>query len=447
MTAGGGGAASGRGGPAGEARSTGARGGGVLRRLTGDFFEEHLASTAAGEKARSCLQCGACTGSCPVARYTGYGPREILRMVLTGTGEEVLRPEVLYYCSACYSCSVRCPMGVRLTEIINVLRQVLVDRGEAPLPPQVELVKSVENYDNPWGMPRAQRDRWTRKLTVKPKVLPRQAAPVLYYPGCTAAYLPGVQRVALATAGVLRAAGVDFGIMGREEICCGSTAMRVGMRDLFERQAARNIEKLNSTGVETIVTACAGCYGVMKQEYPRVGDLEPEVLHVSELLARLIERGRLECGPVERVVTYHDPCHLARHGGVVSAPRLVLGAIPALELVEMPRTGADAGCCGGGGGLRTGHAEAAVEVAGLRQGEAARTGAERVVTSCPFCEMNLSDGLAAGTGLPVVDLVELVLESLPVGPAATECEVGKEAPAPAGGGDSGEAGGRAPGRD
>jgi heterodisulfide reductase subunit D len=384
----------------------------ALNGFTGEFFEELVADSEVGEKVRSCLQCGTCSASCPVARYADMGPREIVRLTLTGQAEEVLRPEVLYYCSACYSCSVRCPMGIKLTELVNLLRDVMVSRGDGPLPSQLELVKSVENYDNPWQMPRAQRDRWARKVQPRLKVLPKQAAEALYYPGCTAAYLPNMQKVAAATARVLAAAGVDFGIMGREEICCGSTAMRVGVRGTFTSQAERNIEKLNALGVERIITACAGCYGIMKHEYPRVGPFRPEVLHVSEVLAGLIDEGRLELGPVERTITYHDPCHLARHGGVTSAPRRVLDAIPGLELVEMSRIGTNARCCGGGGGLRTGHTDRAVEVASDRQGEAMETGAGELVTCCPFCEMNLSDALAAGGGLPVVDLVEVVLESI-----------------------------------
>jgi Fe-S oxidoreductase len=380
--------------------------------FTGEFFEELIAGTEVGEKLRSCLQCGTCTASCPVAGFTELGPREIVRMVLVGGDEEILRPEVLYYCSACYSCSVRCPMGIRLTELVNLLRDVLVTRGAGPLAAQMELVKSVENYDNPWQMPRAQRDRWSRKLTSKLKILPKQKAEALYYPGCTAAYLPNMQKVAAATAGVLTRAGVDFGIMGREEICCGSTAMRVGMRETFLAQAGRNIEKLNSLGVERIITACSGCYGIMKHEYPKLAPFEPEVLHVSEVLESLIEEGALELGPVERRVTYHDPCHLARHGGITAAPRKVLEAIPGLELVEMSRTGTNARCCGGGGGLRTGHTESAVEVASVRQAEALETEAEVLVTCCPFCEMNLTDASGAGPGLPVADLVEIVLESI-----------------------------------
>lgn len=398
----------------------------VITELTGAFFNEVVAGTPVGEKMRSCLQCGTCTASCPVASLTELSPREIVRLVLTGARDEVLRPEVLYYCSACYSCAVRCPMGVRLTELVNLLRDAMVSEGRGPLEAQSEMVKSVENYDNPWQMPRAQRDRWSRKVKGKVKVLPKQRADVLYYPGCTAAFLPNVQKVALATANVLAAGGVDFGIMGREEICCGSTAMRVGMKDVFASQAARNIDKLNSLGVKRIVTACSGCFGIMKHEYPKVADLEPEVLHVSELLASLIEEGRLEPGAIKKTVTYHDPCHLARHGGVTDAPRKVLEAIEGLKVLEMARTGMNARCCGGGGGLRTGHTTDAVDIACLRQDEAAETGADALVTSCPFCEMNLSDALARSGGLPVIDLVELVAQSLGLGE-----QVGDEGTPPA----------------
>ncbi|HEY5493140.1 MAG TPA: (Fe-S)-binding protein [Candidatus Anoxymicrobiaceae bacterium] len=385
---------------------------GPITELTGEFFEELVAGSPVGEKVRSCLQCGTCTASCPVAEFSDLSPREIVRLVLTGGREEVLRPEVLYFCSACYSCAVRCPMGVRLTELVNLLRDVMVSEGQGPLEAQADMVKSVENYDNPWQMPRAQRDRWSRRVKGKVKVLPKQKAEVLYYPGCTAAYLPNMQKVALATARVLGAAGVDFGIMGREEICCGSTAMRVGMKDVFLTQAGRNIEKLNSLGVSTIITACAGCFGIMKHEYPKVAPFDIEVLHASEALDSLIREGRLQPGPLERKVTYHDPCHLARHGGVVDAPRSVLASIPGIEVVEMARIGTNARCCGGGGGLRTGHTDTAVAIAGERQAEALETGAEALLTCCPFCEMNLTDAAAAGSGLPVIDLVELVAESL-----------------------------------
>ncbi len=385
----------------------------VITGFTGEFFDEFFGGIEIGEKVRSCIQCGTCTASCPVAFKSELSPREILRMLLIGESDEILRPEVVYYCSACYSCAVRCPMGIRLTELVNLLRDIMVERGEGPLPPQTEMVKSVDNYDNPWLLPRAQRDRWARKLEIRPKVLPRKRAKMLYYPGCTAAYLPNMQRVALATSEVLQMAGVDFGIMGREEVCCGSTAMRVGVRKTFVAQVEKNTARINALGVDSVVTACAGCFGIMRHEYPRVAELQPEVLHISEVIARLVEEGELELGPITpRVVTYHDPCHLARHGGVVSEPRKVIEAIPGVELVEMARTGLNSRCCGGGGGLRTGHAEMAVGIASLRQREAEETGAELLVTCCPFCEQNLSDAGEQDGGLPVIDLVELVLESM-----------------------------------
>ncbi len=383
-----------------------------LTGFTGEFFEQVVGGSGIRDKVTSCLQCGTCTASCPVAAYSDLGPREIVRLVLTGGREEVLRPEVVYYCSACYSCAVRCPMGIRLTELVNLLRDEMVREGRGPLEPQMEMVRSVQNYDNPWQMPRAQRDRWARRLKGRVKVLPKQKSDTLYYPGCTAAYLPEMQEVALATAGVLAAAGVDFGIMGREEVCCGSTAMRVGMKDVFAAQAAKNIERINALGVDRVITACAGCYGIMKHEYPKVATFDVEVLHMSEVLASLLEEGRLAPRPLERKVTYHDPCHLARHGGVVDAPRRVLAALPGVEVSEMARTGMNSRCCGGGGGLRTGHASVALDIASARQAEAEETGSEVLVTCCPFCEINLAGAAERDGGLPVVDLVSLVLESL-----------------------------------
>ena len=128
------------------------------RAFTGDFFDSLVAGNEIGDKVRSCLQCGTCTASCPVARYSELGPREIVRLALVaGRGRRCLRPEVLYYCSACYSCAVRCPMGIRLTELVNLLQRRHGERGVRDrLPPSSSMVKSVENYDNPWHMPRAQ---------------------------------------------------------------------------------------------------------------------------------------------------------------------------------------------------------------------------------------------------------------------------------------------------
>lgn len=340
-------------------------------------------------------------------------------MLQLGKKDEILKPEILYFCSQCYACKVRCPMGIKLTDVLIELRHIAVQNGLGPLEPQNALVKSVRNYDNPWMQPRAMRDRWAKKLRLK--IIPRKAAEVLYYPGCTAAFVPAVQNVAVATARLFQHLNVDFGILGKEEKCCASTALRVGEQELYEEMALKNIKQFNECGVKTIVTACAGCFGVIKHEYPRLAELKPEVLHLSEYMLRLYEEGVLKFPAALREdggdnavkVTYHDPCHLGRHGGVFDAPREILDIIPGIELSEMERIGENSRCCGAGGGVRTAHALFAGELAAARLEEAVNTGAKNLVTCCPFCEQNLGDTLKEmGNPMKLYDLVELVNEVL-----------------------------------
>ncbi len=376
-----------------------------------DYFAGQLFNTEAGEKLLNCIQCGTCSGSCPTVKAWAITPRQVVRLLQLGKKEEILRPEVIYFCSQCYACKVRCPMGIRLTDVLIELRCIAVQKGLGPLEPQTALVKSVRNYENPWMQPRASRDRWAKKLRLD--IIPRRKAEVLYYPGCTAAFVPSVQKVAVSTARLFQHLGVDFGILGRDERCCGSTALRVGEKELYREVALKNIRQFNECGVQTIVTACAGCFGVIKHEYPKLAPLQPEVLHLSEYLLRLCEEGRLRFPAFPLRVTYHDPCHLGRHGGVFDAPRRILSRIPELELLEMERIREHSRCCGAGGGVRTAHAPLAGELAASRIEEALHTGAEALVTCCPFCEQNLGELLnAAGGPMRLYDLVELVVQIL-----------------------------------
>ncbi len=378
------------------------------------YFVQELKGHESAEKLYRCIQCGICSGSCPTARAWEVTPRQLVRMLQLGLKEEVLRTEVLYYCSQCYSCKVRCPMQIQLTELLMDLRRLAVRDGVGPLEEQEALLKSIRNYDNPWMQPRLARDRWAKRLRIK--ILPRERAKVLYYPGCTAAYVTSVQSVAVNTAKLLSHLGVDFGILGKEEVCCGSTALRIGERGLYEELAARNIEIFNRSGAQTIITACAGCYGIIKHEYPKVASFDAEILHLSEFLHRLMEEGRLELPELSIRVTYHDPCHLGRHGGVFDPPRGILKNIPGLELVEMERNRENSRCCGAGGGVRTAHSTFAQNLASERLEEAYATGAEALITCCPFCENNLNDALKArGYTLSILDLVDLLAKVFALG--------------------------------
>ena len=348
-------------------------------------------------------------------RYEAYyasGRQEIARGLLEGTldfNDRLLH--VLFTCTECGGCQVVCADAGNKNPLktIVALRERAFRDGLAPLPMHEQLVKSMENYENPWQQPRARRDAWMRRLGLADARQPE--VKVLYYVGCTAAYDPKLQEVAKTTAGILKAAGVDFGVLGRDEICCGSTLLRIGDAAAYERVATRNMELLNDIGVERIVTSCSGCNSVLKEEYPELGGLEAEVSHSLELIDELIEAGDIKLKKtVRKKVTYHDPCHLGRYTGVYDAPRRILEAIPGVELVEMPRNRANSFCCGAGAGVMSAYPDFAGWVAAERLREAAGTGAEALVTACPFCEQNL--GGVKKPKMEVLDILTLVSRSM-----------------------------------
>lgn len=348
-------------------------------------------------------------------RYEAYyasGRQEIARGLLEGTLEynDSLR-HVLFTCTECGGCQVICSEQGNKNPLktIVALRERAFRDELAPLPEHEALIKSIENYGNPWQQPRSRRDAWMKKLRLKKAG--KEKVDTLYYVGCTMAYDPKLQAVARATAELLDAAGVDFGVLGSDELCCGSTLLRMGDYDAYEKKAKSNVEALNSLGVERIVTSCSGCNSVLREEYEEFGGLEPEVTHSLELVDELISSGDIKLTrAIRKKVTYHDPCHLGRYTEVYDAPRSILEAIPGIELVEMPRNRANAFCCGAGAGVRTAFPEFAGWVAGERLREAASTGATALVTACPFCEQNL--GEAAPPDMQVLDILTLVRESM-----------------------------------
>jgi len=202
--------------------------------------------------------------------------------------------------------------------------------------------------------------------------------------------------------------------LGQKEICCGATTYNLGVEDAFKEIATENTEMLNSLEVGKVLTSCSGCYSVMKNEYPKVARRNFEVVHVVEYLDQLITEGKLKpTKPVNLKITYHDPCHLGRYSGLYDAPRRILEAIPGIELIEMPRNREKAWCCGAGAGVKTTYPDFAAWIGEQRVEEAKATGAEALVTACPFCEGNLSDVVqATEAGLEVFDVTDLLLKSL-----------------------------------
>ncbi len=386
----------------------------------------------------ACTRCGECTATCPTGGEAQdeelvtprgkilrlrefYKAQYGLRARLLGprdVPEEALRElsRRAYECTICGQCRAVCPAHLDTIPMWENMREFLVSNGLGPMPEHQQIVKSVENYDNPWMQPRAQRSRWARRLDkdVKVKDALKEHSEVLYFVGCTAAYDPNIRAMALDTATVLSRAGVDFGTLGNEEGCCGSTLLRTGLLEQARGMAERNIERFERAAPSVILTSCAGCYKTLRQDYPKVGKLPAEVVHITTFVDELLRSGRLvPTKRVEGTVTFHDPCHLGRHNLLYEEPRRILRSIPGLKVVEMERNREEARCCGAGGGVKTAFPDLAAKISAMRVGDAERTGADILTTSCPFCYQSLRSSVeTGGSKLRMTDLMELLRSSL-----------------------------------
>ena len=358
---------------------------------------------------------------------------------------------IIFNCTLCGACDLSCRIGTQIEvyEILHELRVKCFEDGKAPLPGHRPILDSIKNYDNVWMQPRSRRKAWAKDLGVKDFAKDRPE--YLYFVGCTYSYEPRLREVVRMTAELLHKAGVDFGILGNQETCCGSPGYTIGDMQTFEACARKNLETFEKLGVKKIITSCAGCYGMFKAHYPlHLGEAAGyEVVHAIELLDDLVAGGQL--APERDVpmrVTYHDPCHLGRlseakvpsHGeeekilgtlvvkepekaigfhGIFDPPRNVLAAIPGLELREMERIREYSWCCGSGAGVKSAFPEFALWTSQERLTEALSTGAEALVSCCPWCERNLMDGslelakkgnggTADAPAMPVYDAVELL---------------------------------------
>ena len=380
-----------------------------------------------------CVRCGTCKAvfglfepSCPAGehfKFEGfYSSGKI--WIARGLKEGVLDwddPELakkLFACTLCANCTQQCPMTVRerIIEVFEALRAEVVNRAGTPFAAHKRLKDSLVQYRNPWMQPRKRRRHWVQHLDVKIlKPGGSITADVLYFVGCTAALDPSLQHVARNTVTLLKRAGVDFGILGEEEVCCGSVAMRVGERELVRELAEKNLEILQSLGIKTVVTSCAGCFKTLLQDYPSFGELPARVVHTSQFLWELLQEGKLKVGNETKAqVTYHDPCHLGRHCGVYDPPRELIKALPGVSLKEMPRTRENTWCCGAGGGVRSAFPDWALETSRIRVEEAEGTGVSFLVTTCPFCLQNLTTAVQAGnTPLELLDLTDLLVRMVP----------------------------------
>jgi len=349
--------------------------------------------------------------------YEGYYPPgrfEIVRALTLDPPEIEITQEVIkivYNCTLCGWCQTICGemKDLEPTNAFMALREYLVRSGFGPLPAHLEFIKSIKNYDNPWNYPRAQRDRWTKKIDAEVKDATKEEVDILYFVGCTGSYDPGFQEVTFSTVKILNRYGFKVGILGRNERCCGSTMLRVGEVQEFERRKAEILQQLNEVKAKFLVTACAGCYSTFKHSYQ--DKLNKPVLHMVEFLKKIMEEKGIKFREgIHKRITYHDPCHLGRYFGIYDVPREIISSIPDIEFVEMERIKERSWCCGAGGGVRSGNPELAFNTALERINEAEYYGAEWLVTACPFCEQNLREASKSKNGPAVKDLISIVAE-------------------------------------
>jgi Fe-S oxidoreductase len=369
-----------------------------------------LIKETGGESFKLCYQCGLCDAVCPWNRVRPFSMRKLIRQAAFGLTE--IETEEIWRCTTCGRCPQRCPRGVKQIEVTVSSRRIATDFGvfPAPVKPVRGVSASLVGEGNPIGEERAKRADWAKDLSVKTF---EEGMEILYFPGCYLSYDPRLKKVAAATANILKKAGVDFGILGTRENCCGESIRKTGDEEVFKRLARENIKAFIDNGVKRILVSSPHCFHTFKNEYPEF-KVNFEVVHISQFLFELVREGRLEfTGEYGKKITYHDPCYLGRHNGIYYEPREVLKKIPGLELNEMPDSLEDSLCCGGGGGRIWMETPKGERFSDLRVEQAMEVGAEILVTSCPYCITNFEDSrltLDVEEKVEVKDITEIIQE-------------------------------------
>jgi heterodisulfide reductase subunit D len=368
------------------------------------------------EKLFSCMQCGTCSSSCPTAHAMDYTPRQLWQMMRLGMEEVVLNSQTFWLCTACKSCQVRCPRGISLTDTMLALKEyatrkdVNVPKGMPMLGETVTTMYNISGDDN------ASRQIWSQNLPRTPLgVRPRRRrAEVVYFIGCVGSFYPRVYSIPQALVQVLERAEVEFTTMGEDEWCCGYPLYVAGMRDRLTELARHNVRQVRRIGAQQVIFSCPSCYYAWTHLYPDLADVSGiQFLHATEFMARMLSGDQVVLGPVEEVVTYHDPCDLGRKSGVYDAPREVLARIPGLEFREMVACGENALCCGGGGDVEISDPTVSTQVAGRRLAQVQATGASYVASACQQCKRTLQEGARRNKiRVRAIDIAELVWQSI-----------------------------------
>jgi Fe-S oxidoreductase len=328
--------------------------------------------------------------------------------------------DIYYKCNMCGGCDAMCKrvQDMEPLRVIQEMRAKLVGDGQL-LPFHMPVIDNLRKEDNMMMKSKAERGKWAEGLKVKD--LTKEKAEVVFHAGCILGFDEELGKVARTAVTLLQNAGVDVGIMGKDETCCGGRAFEMGYQGELTKYAESNVEAWTNAGVKTVVTVCSDGYYTFKHLYPELG-YRFEVLHIVEFIDRLIKEGTLKfTKTIPMTVTYHDPCHLGRRDhvyvpgeaimGIYDSPRDIIKSIPGIKLIEMERIKEYAWCCGAGGGVKEAYPDFNTFTAQERTEEARATGAEALVTACPWCERNFLDTLN-GDKMKVYDIVELVQQAI-----------------------------------
>jgi Fe-S oxidoreductase len=362
-----------------------------------------------------CIQCGRCTGGCPVSMKTALNIRSIIYEVLLEDELDPSRMDVLWDCTNCLTCTIRCPKDIKPADVIIGLRGYIVGEGKG-VPPRVrDALMSAFTRGNTLGFATEGRDGWTEGLDFEvANVLDTGETDLLYYIGCTPAYDPRIQPVTRALARVFREVGIEFGTMGVDEQCCGNEIRRIGEAEGFADMVAGAHEMFAEFKAQRMVAVSPHCFNTFHNEY---GQMPFPVQHYTQLVAALLDDGKLKLRrDVGKKVTYHDPCFLGKHNGIYDEPRHILQSIPGLEFQDLDRSRERSVCCEGGGGRMWAEGTNLVErLAHQRVRDAVALGADVLAVACPFCLLTLEDAvkiLGLDNQIQVLDIMELVAQSM-----------------------------------
>ena len=404
----------------------------------------------------TCTECGRCQSQCPAwntgkplspkllimdirdhmfehgptlleAKKQGDEAYKAALEALPPMNPDIIEDEVIWDCTTCGACVQACPVNIEHIDAIIDMRRNLV-MGESRFPREMQsALQNMENTGNPWGAAPNTRTDWMNGTSKQepleiPHVSEAPDAEVLFWVGCAGAFDDRNKKVVYDFARLMQIAGIKFAVLGPDESCTGDPARRMGAEYIFEMLAKQNVEVMNGAGVKKIVTICPHCFNTIFNEYPQFGG-NFEVVHHTEYLAQLVDEGKLKPKKaMEKTVTYHDPCYLARHNDVWKGARMVIESIPGTEYEELHRHGHKTFCCGAGGGRMWMEEHMGKKCNVERTDEALASASDTLAVGCPFCNVMLNDGITerkADQDMVVRDVAQILLESIEFHPESS----------------------------